>query len=183
MKKHSKKSNLNNIDRFDLIMKKYSKESKAKQSLIKGILLAANFAGQFNSVCQHEFNIEDCILLKFNLINKRQVRKNKHYVSNKDSNMKNKGLQQYRFKQNPIEKMFADEWEKQNVSLFGTLDGKGTLDYLLAKDCNSPGGEVSRRDREVAATVIQWLGSPIGQNFLSNVKMKIQKNNHLVPYM
>jgi hypothetical protein len=88
--------NIDSIDRFDLIMKKYSKESNAKQSFIKGILLAANFAGQFNSVCQHEFNIEDCILLKFNLINKRQIRKNKHYVSNKDSNMKNKGLHQDR---------------------------------------------------------------------------------------
>lgn len=26
--------------------------------------------------------------------------------------------------------------------------------------------EVSDRDREVAATVIQWLGSPVGNNFL-----------------
>ena len=81
--------------------------------------------------------------------------------------MKNKGLRQYRFEDNPMEREFAEEWERINVSQAdGTLDGRQTLDYLLADDCNRPAGEVTDRDRVVAATVIQWLGSPVGMEFL-----------------
>ena len=35
--------------------------------------------------------------------------------------------------------------------------------------------EVSDRDREVAATVIQWLGSPIGNNFLRELLERFNK--------
>lgn len=81
--------------------------------------------------------------------------------------MKNKGLQSGRLKREPIERLFAAEWEKLNTNRSNhQLDGKGTLDYILAKDPNDPCGEVSDRDREVAATVIQWLGSPCGQSFI-----------------
>ena len=76
--------------------------------------------------------------------------------------MKNQGRHHYRLKNNPIEKLFAETWEDQNRATGGTLD------YLLAKDPNHPAGEVTPRDREVAATVIQWLGSPVGQNFLKD---------------
>ena len=96
--------------------------------------------------------------------------------------MKNKGLNQYRFKENPLEKAFAKQWEKENVEgrildylLAKDLNypkGKGRiLDYLLAKDLNYPKGKVTDRDREVAATVIQWLGSPCGQSFVEDVIM------------
>ncbi len=78
--------------------------------------------------------------------------------------MLNKGRSQYRFKQNPEEKLFAEEWERENSD-----GGKGILDYLLADDPNLPRGEVTERDREVAATIIQWLGSPVGQGFLEDV--------------
>jgi hypothetical protein len=80
--------------------------------------------------------------------------------------MNNKGLHQYRFKNEPLEKLFAEAWEADNIDNAGRIDGRGILDYLLAKDSNHPNGEVTKRDREVAATVIQWLGSPVGQSFL-----------------
>lgn len=67
-----------------------------------------------------------------------------------------KGLHEYRFKQNPEEKRFAAAWEREHV-----------LEWLLG-----PGNErVSPTEREkvVAATVIQWLGSPVGQAFLSDL--------------
>lgn len=84
--------------------------------------------------------------------------------------MFNKGLHQYRFKQNPMEKKFAQAWERQNVSASTKkLDGRGTLDYMLAVDSNCPKGEVRPRDRMVAATVVQWLGSPVGQSFIKEV--------------
>lgn len=53
-----------------------------------------------------------------------------------------------------------EEWNKHHQ----------ILKYLLAKTPNKPKDEeVSNRDREVAATVIQWLGSPIGQTFIKEL--------------
>jgi hypothetical protein len=90
--------------------------------------------------------------------------------------MRNKGINQHRFKQNPIEKAFAEEWERLH-STCTSINDRGILDYILAKDINHPNGEVSERDREVAATVIQWLGSPVGQRFLKKVKDLVKKGN------
>ena len=80
--------------------------------------------------------------------------------------MKNKGMCLHRFKSNPLEQLFAEAWEEMNLTPPGGADGRGTLDYLLAENPNRPCGEVTDRDRLVAATVIQWLGSPVGQSFL-----------------
>lgn len=84
--------------------------------------------------------------------------------------MINKGKHQYRFNKNLSEKKVADRWEELNVSRYDNeLDGRGVLDYLLANDPNYPDGQVSERDREVAATVIQWLGSPVGMGFIKDI--------------
>jgi len=80
--------------------------------------------------------------------------------------MKNQGKNQHRFKDNPKELEFALKWEKLNTNYNGELDGLRTIDYILAENPNQPKGEVTERDRMVAATVIQWLGSPCGQTFL-----------------
>uniref|UniRef100_A0A6H2A6J4 Uncharacterized protein n=1 Tax=viral metagenome TaxID=1070528 RepID=A0A6H2A6J4_9ZZZZ len=80
--------------------------------------------------------------------------------------MKNIGKWAYRLDHSETEQMFAEAWDEINTDHKRKLNGKGMLDYLLAEDTISPNGEVSDRDREVAATVIQWLGSPIGQDFL-----------------
>ena len=83
--------------------------------------------------------------------------------------MKNNGRFQHRFNDNQMEEEFAKEWEVLNTNRAGKLDGMGTLDYLLAEEVNHPCGEVTDRDREVAATVIQWLGSPVGLSFVMGV--------------
>ena len=70
----------------------------------------------------------------------------------------------HRFAQNPLEKKFAEAWNKQNTL---NREGNNLLDYMLAENCNDPRGEVTDRDTVVAATVIQWLGSPVGQSFLN----------------
>lgn len=77
---------------------------------------------------------------------------------------RHRGRATYRLQDNPKEKAFADHWKKLNDTY------KGTLEYLLAEDNNCPWGEMTDRDAEVAATVIQWLGSPVGQNFLRDVR-------------
>ncbi len=79
--------------------------------------------------------------------------------------MKNKGKRRRRCKNNPLEKRFAEEWEQINLK-----DSNGTLNYLLSETINYPLGRVSERDRMVAATVIQWLGSPVGQQFIARTK-------------
>jgi hypothetical protein len=71
-----------------------------------------------------------------------------------------------------MEEVYAKAWNLQNTARAGTSEGRGTLDYLLAKDCNYPMGEVTNRDREVAATVIQWLGSPVGQSFVKECQQQ-----------
>jgi hypothetical protein len=90
--------------------------------------------------------------------------------------MRNKGKNQHRFTQNPLERLYAEEWERQNTSVMAGLpNGSQTLDYLLAEEPNNPMGEVTDRDREVAATVIQWLGSSVGHGFIEDVKRKAKE--------
>lgn len=73
-----------------------------------------------------------------------------------------KGLHTHRLKDNPEEQRFADAWAQHNAM------GK-TLAYLLTVGDQHFPVMPSDRDGEVAATVIQWLGSPVGQGFLRDL--------------
>jgi hypothetical protein len=74
-----------------------------------------------------------------------------------------KGLQPHRFKDNPEEKRFADAWAS-------TCRLGSTLAYLLhTGDQIGRPPEPSDRDHVVAATVVQWLGSPVGQAWLRDL--------------
>jgi len=60
----------------------------------------------------------------------------------------------------PMERLFAERWAKQ-------CDTFGVFDYLFGENGWPVREEnVGPRDREIAATVMQWLGSPVGQMFL-----------------
>lgn len=82
------------------------------------------------------------------------------------------GRSVYRFQDNPTEKIFARAWQEINENYPG-MSGPMTLDYLLAEDSNRPMNEVTERDAEVAATVIQWLGSHVGQCWLKDTLNKM----------
>ena len=73
------------------------------------------------------------------------------------------GVSPHRLRDNPREKEFADAWRAANER--GSL-----LDYLLhhPERGGRPQESTPEEDR-VAATVIQWLGSPVGQNFLADL--------------
>ena len=73
-----------------------------------------------------------------------------------------KGLATYRFKDNPLEQRFAEAWEHNNFLAY-------TLVYLLSESGRREDTTMTARDEVVAATVIQWLGSPVGQSFLRDV--------------
>lgn len=76
---------------------------------------------------------------------------------------KYRGKHTHRYKDNPLEKAFALAWQEHNdhhLVLAALLsDGKQSL---RPSDPAQP-------DYDIANTVIQWLGSPVGQNFLIEV--------------
>ena len=75
--------------------------------------------------------------------------------------IKHKGLHAHRLHQNPEEERFAKAWKAQN-------DPGRQLEYLLLRTDGKP-ALVTERDEVVAATVMQWLGSPVGQGFLRDL--------------
>lgn len=78
------------------------------------------------------------------------------------------GRSSHRYKENPLEKAFALKWQDDNSGL-----GKRytILDALF--DPSGRGGpgyrDVTKQDWETANTLIQWLGSPVGESFLADV--------------
>jgi hypothetical protein len=49
---------------------------KRDDAKARAIAMVADFVEQFDKQVDHPSRLSDCILLKFNLINKRQVRRN-----------------------------------------------------------------------------------------------------------
>ncbi len=85
------------------------------------------------------------------------------------------GFRVDRIEHNDREKSFHDHWKKENLIQPGLNFGNGTLQGLF---CSIPKGtyspafhhgievEITKRDRMIVATVIQWLGSNCGWCFL-----------------
>lgn len=63
-----------------------------------------------------------------------------------------------RIQWDPLECAFAQEWEKENE--------RNSRPSLLELLLDGDGQKVSGRDRYVAATVVQWLGTNVGFSFL-----------------
>lgn len=59
------------------------------------------------------------------------------------------------------ERRFAKAWIDENSK------SHRLLDYLLGEGVTPV--DSGERDVEVAATVVQWLGSPVGRNFLEQL--------------
>jgi hypothetical protein len=74
--------------------------------------------------------------------------------------IKHEGFHIGRISREPLEKAFVEEWNELAPRTFG---------YLMDNDDYSP------RDAKVAATVIQWLGSHVGQCFLEDVRVRHEK--------
>lgn len=64
---------------------------------------------------------------------------------------------------NKQEVQFSLEWESMN-------EHGDALDQILSKGAESCAGELKERDRRIAATVIQWLGSAVGESFINNAR-------------
>ena len=77
---------------------------------------------------------------------------------------------------NPGEMIYAEHWKKVNKNIRGLNDGYGHLELLLSNDLVLVRPAIiTQRDAFVAATVIQWLGSSIGQGFIDECQREIKK--------
>lgn len=77
------------------------------------------------------------------------------------------GKSPHRYKDNPLEKEFAWAWQVEN----DRPNGGGPLDYL-AQDCECVGARpdvATGEQRYLSCSIIQWLGTPVGQCFLEKV--------------
>src|ERR1035437_3238321 len=75
--------------------------------------------------------------------------------------LKHVGLAAHRLQREPNERAFAKAWSEKAPSTLGyLLEGQDKFDHC----------KVSQRDAEVAATIIQWLGSPVGSCFVDEVR-------------
>lgn len=83
--------------------------------------------------------------------------------------MYNKGKYHRRLKENPEERRFAKAWEKVN-----TEPKEFGLRHHMLRHMLSVRGErcPTPAEIELAATIIQWLGSPVGRGFLADLGYK-----------
>lgn len=81
--------------------------------------------------------------------------------------MKDKGFNSHRLKKSIYERAFAKVWAEYNCDPSGEVQ---LVECLLAHK----GEAVSDRDRQVAATIVQWLGSSVGMDFINEVFGKIR---------
>jgi hypothetical protein len=81
------------------------------------------------------------------------------------------GRSPHRYKTDPLEKAFALAWQAENDT---SRAGRrySLMEYLFAENKDSserPIANLTQRDWEIANTLIQWLGSHVGQCFLRDV--------------
>lgn len=77
------------------------------------------------------------------------------------------GLYVDRQQSNPKEKIYAERWKEVAERYLDTL--------LYGPNKSNDPDHALQRDAIVAATIIQWLGSPIGEGFLKEVSDAINK--------
>ncbi len=76
--------------------------------------------------------------------------------------MKHEGVSIHRLSTNRLEALYAEAWSEQ---------APHTLGYLLCGQDRWQ-HDYSQRDATVAATIVQWLGSPVGSSFVEEVLRK-----------
>ncbi len=91
-----------------------------------------------------------------------------------DVKIRYQGKNVHRYRGNPLERAFAKEWQKQ-------CEIGGNLEYLLSGKANQR-LPVNDTEQIAANTVIQWLGSPVGQSFLCAI-LATKEAEHFIEYL
>jgi hypothetical protein len=80
------------------------------------------------------------------------------------------------------DRIFAEEWAEMNVPKIGLNEELGALEHILNLESNKDYPAVpfkvtpvSQRDADVAATVIQWLGTKEGLLFMQRCEKRIEQ--------
>lgn len=89
----------------------------------------------------------------------------------------NVGVMLYRTKNNPREKAFSEQWHEDNKIKTYMNYGNGLLqDLFVQVDKDTQRRrliyEITKNDRAIVATVIQWLGTNIGFSFLESALLR-----------
>ncbi|MCK5018717.1 MAG: hypothetical protein KAS32_16770 [Candidatus Peribacteraceae bacterium] len=84
---------------------------------------------------------------------------------------------------NIAERLYLEEWLKQNDPLQMTNYGIPLLNRLLTPENKNEQTvfqeatiNPTKRDKEVAAAIIQWLGTNVGQSFMLEAEGRIQEH-------
>ena len=84
---------------------------------------------------------------------------------------KYRGASEHRYETNPRERLFAEHWQQANEAGNSPTTSRPTvIEYALDKSnrgCPIP--PITIREDMVAASVIQWLGTPVGWAWLQEV--------------
>lgn len=79
--------------------------------------------------------------------------------------MNHEGISRNRLPENPNEQSFAEMWDSEAPRI---------LVYLI-------GDDYSQRDATVAATIVQWLGSLVGNSLVREVHASIEARQRREP--
>lgn len=87
----------------------------------------------------------------------------------KTATLRRKGRNAHRLNGNPMEQLFAEHWDASPGVATGQDDERHMLDHLLSRSNTLSPPYATAVEHELAATVVQWLGSPVGMIFLASV--------------
>jgi len=73
------------------------------------------------------------------------------------------------------ERIYAEQWKDQNKRRAGVNDGFTYLEWILCPSKQRIPAPVSERDAQVAAAVVQWLGTCCGLGFMQSCEIRIGK--------
>lgn len=83
------------------------------------------------------------------------------------------GVNVNRLKTNPDERLFAEAWQEENKT---DTRGADVLTHLLHTGHQPASMKLpTKRDYQIAATMIQWLGSPVGNEWVRSVLARIDE--------
>lgn len=97
--------------------------------------------------------------------------------------IKNKfrGFHASRYSREPLEKIFAEVWQEINDE---KLNHNTIIDYLFNQSSDQRYVEKRPEYEYVfASTIIQWLGSPVGQGFLQRIIKKAKRKSIWLPML
>ena len=122
----------------------------------------------------------------------RQICKMQEQLSQKypwEPELDHVGLHAFRITALTPERIYLEEWQKENEREPAVNHGRGALECILTEQVAGfplGGGGfilrgVSQRDAEVAASVVQWLATNCGGAFLARCEKRIKEETKFTP--